>query len=1202
MHACTNTDPESLKKLKTSHGPSQCSPLEEMRRLTETVVPPLLRGRVEKKLGNEVPTTSLANEDEIARRFPNLFGKPLVNLVASAEQAAGGPLHIGCVLSGGQAAGGHNCIVGIFDYLQEHFPGSTLYGFTDGPKGVMTNSYIVLEKPTIDRYRNSGGFDMLCAGRDKIESEAQFQMAVRTARENKLDGLVVIGGDDSNTNACLLAERFAAEGLATRVIGLPKTIDGDLKNKHCEVSFGFDTASKLYAELVGNIMVDCQSSRKYYHFIRLMGREASHLTLEVALRTQPNLVFIGEEVRSLRLTLAQVTEQLADMACERAARGLEYGVVLIPEGLIDFIPEVGALIAELNDVLAKHEGAAAATAAETIEASLSPTSLATYQMLPESIRAQLLLDRDPHGNVQVAKIESERLLGELVGRALAERSAAGSFGGRFSVQYHYFGYEGRCPPPTAFDSNYCHALGRTAASLVGVGATGVMACLRGLTRPPHEWVASGVPLTSMLALERRKGHDKPVIRKALVELGGKPFAALVARRARWLLSASYVSPGPVQFDGPTADEVTLTLRLEQGCDVPEELVAPLTAVRLAAPPEVPSLLRAAQLRLVRGAVPHAAADGLFVATQYPRTFGAPRLEIVAGDGTAAGPDSVPLAFPAAPAAPMAIGVVFCGRQCPGAHNVALGMLQFLRDRAGPGARLLGFVGGTRGLFAGEARELGPDDVAPYVNCGGMALLGRSADVIRTAEHYAKAEAACAKHGLAGLVCIGGPVSNSDTAALAEHFVARGVRTRVIGVPATIDGDIYSNSMEASIGFDTACRVYASLVGNLATDAASARKYWYFIRMMGRSPSHITLECAVATQPNIALIGEELEARRMTLADIVGEIADAVAERAAAGKHFGVVLIPEGLIEYIPQVNAMLKEISSARRLGAASAETVTSMLTPYSAALLASLPAFIQQQVLLENQASDDKAQLSQVETERLLAELVRLELERRRAATTQAVVDTKFAPVCFYLGYQARSSMPSRFDADLGCALGHAAGALVAGGATGYMATAHCLASPTAAWRLCGVPLYSMMSADRRAGEAVAVIRPAQVGLLGPSFQRWLAVREALKLADLYCNPGPVQMFGPLAVGPAPGRLVAEHASRGASLAEVAAILAEVNGACWAGVPGDVLRTVLASMRALREHVSVLADRDALASTSASSHARMTQLTHEQWLVARDN
>jgi len=1204
-----------------SMAPHAASQLETMRKEFQPTVPPLLLGPVKKKVGP--PTTCVANEDTIKMSFPNLFGHPMVELAAAdsaSEPASRPPLKVGCVLSGGQAAGGHNCIAGLYDYCSRHFPGSTVYGFVGGPKGVMTNSYKLLNDATIDAYRNSGGFTMLASGRDKIETAAQFEQATATARRNDLDGLVVIGGDDSNTNACVLAEHFRSVDLKTCVVGLPKTIDGDLKNDQCETSFGFDTAAKLYAELVGNIMVDCTSSRKYNHFVRLMGREASHLTLEVALLTQPNLAFVGEEVRAKGLTLTQITESIAEMIVERHSKEMDYGVVLIPEGLVEFIPEMGTLMKELNELLSARDddsNSYEGLTEDSIDEQLTESSRNVFLLLPREIRSQLLLDRDPHGNVQVAKIESERLLGELVHTELGRLAQAGVYSGKLALQYHYFGYEGRCAPPTAFDANYCYGLGLTAGALIGEKCTGVMACLQGLVKPPAEWRAMGVPLTSMLAVERRKGHDKPVIRKALVALDGAPFRAFTERRAAWRLRGTYAHPGPVQYDGACADDVTMTLRLEQGLAASEELMSKLARQRATTVPVLPAVLTGSGgLRVVRGAAPTARADELFVHAQLPKTYGQPRLEFVRGDQTAFGE---PLTVPPK----MSIGVVFCGRQCPGAHNVVAGLSQFLNTRVADG-QLWGFVHGTAGLFRGDAQQLTPEQIAPFLNSGGMQLLGRTSDVIRSAEQLEQAAAACAKFALDGLVLVGGPVSNSDTALLAEHFASHGVATKVIGVPATIDGDLYNNGVEASIGFDTACRVYASLVGNLATDAASARKYWYFVRMMGRSPSHITLECANLAQPNIALIGEEVEARRMTLAEVVAELADAVEARAREGKHFGVCLVPEGLIEFIPQVNALLKEISAARRALSAAAtreptaaagrseggsvrpEAIVESLSPWATALLNSMPSFIRKQMLLEAQASDDKAQLNQIETERLLAELVRVELRRRQQLSQLTAEwcapDAKFAPVCFYLGYQARSSMPSEFDSNLALALGNGAAALVAAGATSYMATAHCLAEPTAAWRLTGLPLHAMMSADRRAGSAVAVIRPSTVDLSGPSFRRFALIRERLKMADAYCNVGPMQLSGPLAHGPSPGRLLAEHSGRSHELHEIEAICSELGAACWPGCDSDTLKTVLAGLRAARTTLHVLQERDASkVTTPLSNHIRMSQLSAEQ-IASRDN
>ena len=1159
------------------------------------------------------PTTALANHDEIKKKFPTLYGGKDVKLVPAAAAVKHAPLKVGCVLSGGQAAGGHNCICGLFDYLAEFAPGSTLYGFLGGPKGVMTNSARVLDASTIDEYRNTGGFTMLASGRDKIEKPEEFKMAADTARARGLDGLVVIGGDDSNTNAAVLAEHFKGEGLKTRVIGLPKTIDGDLKNEHCETSFGFDTAAKLFAELVGNIMVDCESSAKYYHFIRLMGREASHLTLEVALRTQPTICFIGEEVKAKGQTLAALTALIADTVADRAAKGMEYGVILIPEGLVDFVPEMGALIREINEVLARREAmddsnSYEGNTADTISDELTIASATVYDYLPDAIKQQLLLDRDPHGNVQVAKIESERLLGALVEAELAKRREAGQFTAKFNSQFHYFGYEGRCPPPSNFDANYCSALGRTAGALIGGGCTGMMASLKGLTKPPEEWEPRGAPLTGMLCLERRKGKDKPVIRKALVELDGAPFAALKAARDGWRLAPSFEQPGPIQFEGPTAECVSLTLQHEQlgSADVPS-----LKAERSGYTPRLPAAFAGAGIKLVRGEVPAARADNEFVSELMPKTYGAPRLEVrPTGEGEGG------LAVPSS----LTVGVVFCGRQCPGAHNVLAGLRHFLAARAGTGAKLLGFVNGTRGLFTGEARELGDKDVAAFLNQGGMQLLGRSADVIRTTQHFEKAEASCEKLKLDALVLIGGAVSNSDTAALAEHFAAGEVATRVIGVPASIDGDLLVHS-EGSIGFDTACRVYASIVGNLATDAASARKYWYFVRIMGRSPSHITLACANLTQPNVALIGEELEAKRMSLSAIVSSLADTVEARAANGKHFGVVLIPEGLIEYIPEVNALLREISYARRNAKSSSSSfgrktptsyadvlkIEALLSPWSKALLESMPAFIRKQLLLEEQASDHKAQLSQIETERLLAELVRLELGRRRAAAQMTATwnapDPKFNSVCFYLGYQARSSLPSTFDCDLSYTLGNTAGALAAAGVTGYMATAHCLTSEPEKWRVCGTPLFSLLSAENRAGAAVAAIRPSQVNLSGAAFHVFEGKREEARMRDCYANPGPLQFKAGLKPIGGIDRLAVRGYGRGERLQEVEDIAAEIQQICWPGCSDSVLKTTLAQLRALKESLQVLQDSAERTQTSAiGDHTTVSQLTVEEIAQHPDN
>lgn len=505
------------------------------------------------------------DQDEIAKLFPCLFGQPSAMLVSgdANELPSGENLKIGVVLSGGQAPGGHNVIAGIFDYLQERCKGSTVFGFRGGPAGIMKCKYVVLTPEYIYPYRNQGGFDMIASGRDKIETPEQFKQAEETALKLDLDGLVVIGGDDSNTNACLLAENFRSKKLKTRVIGCPKTIDGDLKSKEVPISFGFDTACKIYSEQIGNVMTDARSTGKYYHFVRLMGRAASHITLECALQTHPNITLIGEEVAEKKETLKSVTDYIADVICKRSELGYNYGVILIPEGLIDFIPEVQHLIAELNEILARES----VDEAGLWKKKLNEQSLKLFELLPSAIQEQLMLERDPHGNVQVAKIETEKMLIQMVETELEHRKQAGAYKGQFKGQSHFFGYEGRCGLPSNFDSTYCYALGYGAGALLHTGKTGLISSVGNLAAPVEEWTVGGTALTSLMDVERRHGKFKPVIKKAMVELDGAPFKKFKSLREEWAINNRYISPGPIQFHGPSSDQLSHTLLLELGVNV-----------------------------------------------------------------------------------------------------------------------------------------------------------------------------------------------------------------------------------------------------------------------------------------------------------------------------------------------------------------------------------------------------------------------------------------------------------------------------------------------------------------------------------------------------------------------------------------------------------------------------------------------------------
>lgn len=529
-------------------------------------LPKGLQGNVMVKEG--APTQSVDNQEEIKKLFPNTYGMPLVEFVPG-DEAHDKKINVGVILSGGQAPGGHNVICGLFDALKKLNPANRLYGFLMGPGGLVDHNYMEITADFIEDYRNTGGFDMIGSGRTKLEKTEQFDKGLEIIRELDIQAIVIIGGDDSNTNACVLAEYYAAKQCGVQVIGCPKTIDGDLKNDQIETSFGFDTACKTYSELIGNIERDCNSARKYWHFIKLMGRSASHIALECALQTQPNICLVSEEVEANDMTLNQIVENIAQVVADRAADGNNFGVVLIPEGLIEFIPAIGRLIEELNDLLATHGADYKDLDKDAqrayILAHLSKENAETFATLPEGVARQLSLDRDPHGNVQVSLIETEKLLSEMVAAKLDEWKKEGKFVGKFAAQHHFFGYEGRCAAPSNFDADYCYALGTSAAQLIANGKTGYMAIVKNTTANTDEWKAGGVPITMMMNMEKRNGEMKPVIRKALVELDGAPFKAFAAQREVWARETAYIYPGPIQYWGPSnvCDQTTKTLKLEQ---------------------------------------------------------------------------------------------------------------------------------------------------------------------------------------------------------------------------------------------------------------------------------------------------------------------------------------------------------------------------------------------------------------------------------------------------------------------------------------------------------------------------------------------------------------------------------------------------------------------------------------------------------------
>ena len=547
------------------------SPLQIERLKYQPKLPSSLASGISHLVSKEGSATeSVANQEEIKALFKNTYGKPTVTFETSSDSSSSEIRNVGVILSGGQAPGGHNVIAGLYDALKQANSANKLYGFLGGPSGIIEGKYVEFTDSFIDEYRNTGGFDIIGSGRTKLETEEQFKSSLEVCKKLNLSAVVIIGGDDSNTNAALLAEWFVANNAGIQVIGCPKTIDGDLKNEQIEISFGFDTATKTYGELIGNILRDANSAKKYWHFVKIMGRSASHVALEAALQTQPNITLISEEVEQKKMSLASIIDYMTDIIVRRSEAGRNFGIAVIPEGLIEFVPELKSMIANLNDImpsLEKDSSYSSGSDAEKIaiiENTLSSENSSVFKYLPALIKSQLLMDRDPHGNVQVSKIETEKLLISMIEEKLASMKKEGKFSGKFSTQSHFFGYEGRCAFPSNFDADYCYSLGFNAFALINFGLTGYLSSVRNLTAPASQWIAGGVPLTMMMNMERRHGEMKPVIKKALVELDGPVFKKLESNREDWAMNDRYLFPGAIQYFGPSSvcDITTVTLALE----------------------------------------------------------------------------------------------------------------------------------------------------------------------------------------------------------------------------------------------------------------------------------------------------------------------------------------------------------------------------------------------------------------------------------------------------------------------------------------------------------------------------------------------------------------------------------------------------------------------------------------------------------------
>lgn len=988
---------------------------------------------------------SLSPEDANILRslFPHTIDTPFVKLVPGSSAGSSGdkPLKVGVVLSGGQAAGGHNVICGVYDYIQRVNPASVLYGFKGGPHGVYSGEYVVLTKDIVDEYRNMGGFDMIKSGRHKIETEEQKHASLEVCKKLQLDGLVVIGGDDSNTNAAILAEYFKTHASSTQVVGCPKTIDGDLKNYFVEISFGFDTACRTYSCSIGNLMAQTLTQRDVYQFVRLMGRSASLLTLECALRCHPNMTFIGEEVLARKQSLKQLVCMTADLVEARGKLGKFYGVILLPEGLIEFIPEVGELIREINTIVA---------AGDFDKNKLSAACREVLEMLPQHTQQQLLLDRDPHGNVQVALIHTEKLLLELTAKELERRKYSNPFNGRCS----YLGYEGRSGFPSDFDATYCYGLGNVAGALIQNKGTSCMAVLKGMScsNDVRSWQPAGIPLTRMMNLENRKGKKNvPVIKKFLVDIDKPLFKAFEQVRDAWKLLDVYLLPGPMQLDeqqpqlpytltGPPPLEKLLPAAAAAACNQQQQLQqghrlyfellphlrSPLQQARAAAAAEAPQQLLQQQATLAPSNVGELLQQQQqqLVKQLFPKTA-----------ATQGGKFNV---TNAATPEKVKVGVVMVGEATPGLSNVALGIVEKVTAAGGE-------VFGVLGRDGFSSVSTLKNDFLLQKNLNGFPLLGRTA------------------HGEQQLLAPGGPLAAAcsldvlvvlrgtfmGSAALAEQLQQRGDKTKIINVCGDSDfclSDpspclqalqrlsgvnvicccggkekkifcektqkiICDASGAAALGFDSQTKAAAELVGNLMTDSKSASKYFYFCKVGGGrgAEAEITLQ----THPNISLLSPACAG--LTPVQVSQQVANAVAARCAEKKNYGVLVLNEDFFI----TNKALRSVALTLSCNGGN----VSSLTGSDAAVFASLPISFQK-IFLENFTNEFNfpAKAAAFPILDCLAAMVSQELKKRK---TEGNFSGSFSPICFDLTDQVRGSFPSAYDCSLGYTLGLMCGAL---------------------------------------------------------------------------------------------------------------------------------------------------------------------------------
>ncbi|SBS85319.1 6-phosphofructokinase, putative [Plasmodium ovale] len=1153
--------------------------------------------------------------EEIKKFLKNLHNLPMLNVkeIYNGELFKGGNiLKIGIILSGGPAPGGHNVIAGIYDYAKRYNEQSQVIGFLGGIDGLYSKNYVTITDSMMDRFRNLGGFNMLWSGRGKVKNKDDLIAIENIVSKLKLNGLVIIGGDGSNSNAALMAEYFSERNIPISIIGVPKTIDGDLKSEAIEISFGFDTATKTYSEVIGNLCTDVKTGHNVYHVVRVMGRSASHVVLECALQTRPNIVLIGEEVENEKLSLKDIVKHIVSIILKRRSLNKNYGVILIPEGLIEFVPEMKILIGELNVLLKEGQ----------FDANKLKHSKEVWEFLPTIIRDQLLMDRESTGYIQVGKIATERLIIVLVEAELAKLKDE-----NMNIQFmaHYLGYEGRCAIPSNFDCNYCYALGYNAALLIDHKKTGYMSIIQNLEDSYDNWIPAGIPFLRIMHVNKdNTGKEFPAVKRYLVDLNSPLFNVLKEVRNLWSLYDLYRSPGPIQFNGHLSNSRCYTVKIPKKdvllCQNSEDLqliinltnksnndtisgslasdgngelshdnssrihgtvdvtnknvstgemnvvltekgkeearkiteymiegsysspndnkdiceqhnagykslgcMSELQTSRLYNKLELPKLCSdlKAKVRAGKQYISNDPYTQKQILSNYPHMSYENKFQIqeIFHDKYA-----TPISFE------IRIGIVFLSRQAPGAMNVLAGLYRRLKLLKGVCIAFYGLYG----LLNNKYLIIDDDNIAKHLNQGGLELTGNSPEhSLFDKENRNKVCETVTKLQLNGLVMPGSNVTITEAALLSEYFLEKKIPTSVVSIPLTGSNNLIHELIETCVGFDSSTKVYASLIGNVLTDAVSMPKYWHFIRLMGRSPSHEVLECALQTHPNMVIISEEYGAADKTLWRVVQDIADVVCARAEIGKNYGTILIPDALLMHLPHMKILLSEISDILNEASEKGQLAEARndlvnlskeksgessvwipkLTPWSLALIKTFPQFIIKELL---QVDLRSMRFEKLETEQLLLQMVKEELHQRKQ---KGKYSGSFMGLTHFFGYQGRSSLPSEFDCKLAYAYGHAASIVIESGLTGYIVSIRGLCGNVKDWKLFAIPFISLMKILPRGQGSkylksaskgdLPVIPSAPVDLNGKAYRSLKIALQKWQMEDRFCNPGPIQFEG---------------------------------------------------------------------------------------------